>query len=83
MHHICNIHLIHAHFSPFVSGETDGVSSIGVLVWAVVADTEASLYKTLIMNTEFMRAKFEMDDRFMAHKDDVLELGRDVSSFIF
>ena len=38
--------------SPFVAGEADGVSSIGVLVWAVVRDAEASLYKTLISNTE-------------------------------
>jgi len=38
--------------SPFVAGEADGVSSIGVLVWAVVRDDEASLYKTLISNTE-------------------------------
>ena len=38
--------------SPFVAGESDGVSSIGVLVWAVVPDAQASLYKTLISNTE-------------------------------
>ena len=38
--------------SPFVAGEADGVSSIGVLVWAIVRDDEASLYKTLISNTE-------------------------------
>ena len=38
--------------SPFVSGESDGVTNIGVLVWAVVPDVEASLYKTLISNTE-------------------------------
>ena len=29
-----------------------GASSIGVLVWAVVPDSEASLYKTLVANTE-------------------------------
>lgn len=38
--------------SPFVSGESEGVSNIGVLVWAVVPDAQASLYKTLISNTE-------------------------------
>lgn len=39
-------------FTPFVSGEVNGVTSVGVLVWAVTSDKEASLYKTLIANTE-------------------------------
>ena len=38
--------------SPFVHGENEGLSSFGLLVWAVVPDEEASLYKTLISNTE-------------------------------
>ena len=65
-------------FTPFVSGEADGVTNIGILVWAIVADEEASLYKTLIANTEFMRHKVELDDRFLPHKDGVLELGKDM-----
>ena len=68
--------------TPFVSGETNGISMVGLLVWAVVPDTEASLYKTLISNTEFMRNKVKMDDRFLAHHESVLELGRDVSSLV-
>lgn len=39
-------------FSPFVGGETDGVSQVGILVWSVCSDGEASMYKTLIANTE-------------------------------
>ena len=38
--------------SPFVHGENEGLSSFGLLVWVVVPDEEASLYKTLISNTE-------------------------------
>ena len=68
--------------TPFVSGETNGISMVGLLVWAVVPDTEASLYKTLISNTEFMRNKVKMNDRFLAHHEFVLELGRDVSSLV-
>ena len=62
-----------------MSGESHGVSSVGVLVWAVAADSEASLYKTLIANAEFMRHKTILEDRFAPHKEGVLELGRDVS----
>ena len=29
-----------------------GITNIGVLVWTVAPDSEASLYKTLIANTE-------------------------------
>ena len=65
-------------FTPFVSGEVEGVSSVGVLVWSVVPDSEASLYKTLVANTEFMRHKVTLDDRFLAHKGSVLELGKDM-----
>ncbi|KAL7538711.1 hypothetical protein ACHAXR_008739 [Thalassiosira sp. AJA248-18] len=65
-------------FTPFVAGEVEGVTSIGVLVWAVVPDSEASLHKTLIANTEFMRHKVNLNDRFLAHKDGVLELGKDM-----
>ncbi|KAL7541991.1 hypothetical protein ACHAXR_011413 [Thalassiosira sp. AJA248-18] len=65
-------------FTPFVAGEVQGVTSIGVLVWAVTPDSEASLYKTLVANTEFMRHKVELEDRFLAHKDGVLELGKDM-----
>ena len=66
-------------FSPFVSGEAEGQTQIGILVWAIAESNEASLFKTLVSNSEFIRAKHELDDRFLSHKDDVLELGRDVS----
>ena len=42
-------------FTPFVAGEVEGVFQIGVLVWAVCSDSEASMYKTLISNTEFSK----------------------------
>ena len=66
-------------FSPFVSGEVRGVSSVGVIVWAIAPDREASLYKTLIANAEFSRHKAILDDRFAPHLAGVLELGKDVS----
>ena len=65
-------------FTPFVEGETNGVSNVGILVWTVTHDSEASMYRTLIENTEFLRHKVKMDDRFLAHKESVLELGRDM-----
>ena len=68
-------------FSPYISGEVDGMTHIGILVWGIVNDEEASLYKTLISNTEFMRNKIRLDDRFLEVKDPdaILKLGRDVS----
>ena len=68
-------------FSPYISGEADGMTHIGVLVWGMVNDEEASLYKTLISNTEFMRNKIRLNDRFLEVKDpdSILKLGRDVS----
>lgn len=44
-------------FTPFVSGEVDGVYQCGIIVWVVTSDEEASMYKTLICNSEFMRTK--------------------------
>ena len=70
-------------FSPFVSGEVRGVSSVGVIVWAIAPDREASLYKTLIANAEFSRHKAILDDRFAPHSAGVLELGKDVSICLF
>jgi len=65
-------------FTPFVSGEVDGVSQIGVVVWEVSTDDCSSMYKTLISNTEFLRNKVEMGDTFLPHKEGVLELGKDM-----
>ena len=65
-------------FTPFVSGEVDGVSQIGVIVWEVSTDDCSSMYKTLIQNTEFLRNKVEMGDAFLPHKEGVLELGKDM-----
>ena len=73
-------------FSPYVGGEADGMTHIGVLVWGMVQDEEASLYKTLIANTEFMRHKIGLDDRFALEAkepDSILKLGRDVSIVFF
>ena len=70
-------------FTPFVSGEVRGVSSVGVIVWAIAPDREASLYKTLIANAEFSRHKAILDDRFAPHSAGVLELGKDVSIYVF
>ena len=39
--------------TPFLSGEIEGVAQIGIIVWAICSDNEASLYKTLISSTEF------------------------------
>jgi len=65
-------------FSPFVSGEVDGVTQIGILTWAVCDDHQASMYKTLIANTEFMRHKVAVEDRFLPSRSGVLKLGRDM-----
>ena len=48
--------------TPFVSGSVDGYKSIGILVWAIVKDEEASLYRTLISNVEFLRNKVSRVD---------------------
>lgn len=48
--------------TPFVSGSVDGYKSIGILVWAVVKDEEASMYRTLISNVEFLRNKVSCVD---------------------
>lgn len=71
-------------FSPYISGEADGMTHIGILVWGMVNDEEASLYKTLISNTEFMRNKIRLDDRFLDTSDPsaILKLGRDVSVLV-
>lgn len=34
--------------TPFVGGEIDGVTNFGVLIWAIVPEQEASLYKVRI-----------------------------------
>ena len=60
-----------------------GMSNIGVLVWAVVPESSSSLYKTLVANVEFMRHKVKLDDRFLGHKEAVLELGKDVRPVLF
>ena len=71
-------------FTPYVAGEVDGVENIGVLVWAICTDQEASMMKTLISNTEFIRNKVERaNERFAEvetlHANSVLKLGKDVS----
>ena len=65
-------------FSPFVTGDIQGITQVGVLVWEICNDDEASMYKTLIANTEFMRHKVALDDRFPSTQASVLELGRDM-----
>ena len=65
-------------FSPFVTGDIQGITQVGLLVWAICIDDEASMYKTLIANTEFMRHKVALDDRFPSTQASVLELGRDM-----
>jgi hypothetical protein len=65
-------------FTPFVTSETEGVASVGILVWAVVEDQNTSLYKTLIESTEFLRHKVESDERFPGYKDSVMALGKDM-----
>lgn len=47
-------------------------------MWEVTLDSQASLYKELIAQTEFLRHKVEEDERFPPHKKEVLELGKDV-----
>jgi len=64
--------------TPFVSGSVDGYKSIGILVWAVVKDEEASMYRTLISNVEFLRNKVALEDDFPPHRPGVLELGVDM-----
>ena len=39
-------------YSPYTPHSQIGITNIGVLVWTVAPDSEASLYKTLIANTE-------------------------------
>ena len=46
-----NISIVYAFVLTFAFFSA-GVTSIGVLVWAVAPDSEASLYKTLVANTE-------------------------------
>lgn len=64
--------------TPFVTGDIQGITQVGLLVWAICIDDEASMYKTLIANTEFMRHKVALDDRFPSTQASVLELGRDM-----
>jgi len=40
------------HLSHLLSPANLGIVNIGVLVWSVTLDSEASLYKTLVDNTE-------------------------------
>ena len=65
-------------FSPFVTGDIQGITQVGILIWKICIDDEASMYKTLIANTEFMRHKVALDDRFPSTQASVLELGRDM-----
>mmetsp|Transcript_14131 Transcript_14131/g.25605 ORF Transcript_14131/g.25605 Transcript_14131/m.25605 type:complete len:611 (+) Transcript_14131:567-2399(+) len=62
-------------FAPFVTSAVDGLSDVGVLVWAVTVDKNASLYRTLIESTEFLRHKIDDDEQFPLHERDVMELG--------
>ena len=65
-------------FTPFVTNEVDGVTSVGVLLWTISEENEISLYKTLIESTEFLRAKVDADDHFPDHIPNVLELGKNM-----
>ena len=49
-----------------------------IVVWEVTMDSQASFYKELIAQTEFLRHKIEDDERFPPHGSEVLELGKDV-----
>ena len=48
------------------------------IVWAITSDDKASLFKTLIESTEFLRHKVEYDEHFLPHKSEMLELGKDM-----
>lgn len=65
-------------FTPFVTNEVEGAYSVGVLIWAVVDEKEASLYKIMIENMEFSRTKVDTDDHFPSHIDNVMKLGKDM-----
>lgn len=52
---------------------------LGVLrcaVRAITVDKKASLYRTLIESTEFLRHKINDDEEFPLHERDVMDLGR-------
>lgn len=69
-------------FSPYIGGEADGMTHIGVLVWGMVQDEEASLYKTSpFIDLVIIVHKIRLEDRFLEVKDPdaILKLGRDVS----
>jgi hypothetical protein len=68
-------------FTPFVTSAVDGISDVGVLVLrcavrAITVDKKASLYRTLIESTEFLRHKINDDEEFPLHERDVMDLGR-------
>jgi len=66
-------------FSPYVESFIEGVSKVGVLVWALSKEGESLKYKSLIESAEFRRYKVDYpNDRYPAHRDDVLELGKDM-----
>ena len=66
-------------FSPYVGSYIEGVSKVGVLVWALSKEGESLKYKSLIESAEFRRYKVDYpNDRYPAHRDDVLELGKDM-----
>ncbi len=66
-------------FSPFVESQIDGVSNVGVLIWAVTTDSKASHIKALIEEAEFKRNKIDYpNDIFPDHRELVLRLGKDM-----
>ena len=66
-------------FSPYVSSEIDGIYTLGILIWNVISPKNASLHKTLIASTEFLRNKVKTDDRFPESRESVLRLGKDMN----
>lgn len=54
------------------------ISSFLLSVWTITVDMKASLYKTLIESTDFLRHKVDDDEQFPLHEKDVLELGKDL-----
>ncbi|KAL3916623.1 MAG: hypothetical protein SGILL_005094 [Bacillariaceae sp.] len=66
-------------YTPFVEAFVDGVSNTGILVWSVCQEQQASKYRALIEASDFRRHKVDyQDDRFPAHREFCLELGKDM-----
>lgn len=66
-------------FSPFVESYIAGKAKVGILIWAISTEREATKLETLIKCAEFRRYKVDYpDDHYPPHRDDVLELGKDM-----